>query len=108
MVPLAITSSAAYSYLAYTASSKVGFLNSRTAQLYAVAAVLAIGNLVFTGIAIVPTNNALKAIAQSKSDQGLEEVVDLVKKWDGLNMTRGYFVFAAAVLGTWLTTSRSL
>lgn len=83
-------------------------MSSTTAQLYAAAAALAIGNIVFTKLAIVPTNDALEAIAKSTSDAGLEKVVPLVKKWDGLNMTRGYLVLAAAVLGTWLTASRPL
>jgi hypothetical protein len=108
VVPLAIASTGAFSYLAYTASSKIGFLNSSTAQLYAAAAGLAIGNLVFTRIAIMPTNNALIEIANSGSEAGLEKTLDLVKKWDGLNMARGYFVLAASVLGVWLAASRPL
>lgn len=83
-------------------------MSSTTAQLYIAAAALAVGNLLFTRIAIMPTNNAIMAIAQSTSKDGLEKLVDLVKKWDELNMTRGYFVLAAAILGTWLTASRQL
>jgi uncharacterized membrane protein len=108
VVPLGIASTASFGYLAYTASSKVGFMSSSTAQLYATAAALAIGNMVFTRIAIMPTNNALMEIAKSGSEAGVEKTVDLVKKWDGLNMTRGCLVFAATVLGTWLTASRPL
>lgn len=108
VVPLAIASTGAFSYLAYVASSKVGFLDSTTAQLYAAAAALAIGNIAFTRIAIMPTNNALVEIANSESEALLDKTVDLVKKWDGLNMARGYFVLAASVLGIWLTASKPL
>ena len=108
VVPLAIASTSAYGYLAYVSSSKSNFTSSSTAQLYAAAAALAIGNIVFTGLFVLPTNNALEAIAQSSGKQGVEKTVALVKKWDGLNMARGYFVFGAAVLGTWLTASRPL
>jgi len=83
-------------------------MNNSTAQLYATAAVLSISNLLYTSIAILPTNNALKAIAQSSTSEGLEKTVELVKKWDGLNMKRGYLVLASAVLGTWLTASREV
>ena len=108
VVPLAIASTTAYGYLAYVASSKVGLTSSTTGQLYTAAAILAISNVIFTSIAIMPTNKAISAIAKSTSDQGLEKTVSLVKKWDGLNMTRGYFVLAAAVLGTWTAASRPL
>jgi hypothetical protein len=108
VVPLAIASTGSFAYLAFKASNPVGFTSSTTAQLYATAAALTIGNLVFTRIAIMPTNNALTQIAQSSGEAGLEKTVELVRKWDGLNMARGYFVLASTVLGIWLTATRPL
>jgi hypothetical protein len=108
VVPLAIASTSAFSYLAYAASCKGGFWSSSTAQLYATAALLAVGNPAYTGLVTLPINNAITAITQGAGEQGVEKVVGLVRKWDGLNMTRGFIMLPATVLGTWLTASRPM
>lgn len=101
--PIAAAAAASFSYLAWTLRSVPG----NKARLYGAAAVLTIGIVPWTLLAMNPTNQKLIAKADStatvKDDE--KEVEELLKKWGTLNGIRSLLPLlgsAAAVVAVLL------
>lgn len=101
--PIAAATASAFVYLAWSVRS--GTSLSRVARpnasiLYGLAAVLTIGIVPYTFVAMSTTNNALLAKAEGKSTENAEE--DL-RKWASLNAGRSLFPLTAGLLGIFAT-----
>ncbi|KAJ8096611.1 DUF1772-domain-containing protein [Lipomyces tetrasporus] len=112
--PIAVATATSFCYLAWSvrAGTQLGRLVPRNSiALYCIAAILTIGIVPFTIIAMTPTNSRLIAIAEQKRDAGGsvkpndEPVEVLMKKWMFLNGIRSFLPLLAgatalvAVLG---------
>lgn len=68
---------------------------------YAAAAGLTVGIVPFTLGLMMPTNNALLAVAGGKKDVSLAEVKVLLQRWQMLNNIRGLLPLTAAGVMLW-------
>lgn len=68
---------------------------------YAVGGALTLAIVPFTLGVMMPTNNALLAVAEGKKDVNLAEVRELLGRWQLLNHVRGLFPLAAAAVLLW-------
>ncbi|KAK7453488.1 hypothetical protein VKT23_011765 [Stygiomarasmius scandens] len=91
MPPLALLSTGAYAYAAYTTTS------TDKARLFTLAALFTIGIVPYTFGTMLNTNNQLKRKIQVAEKD--EETIELVKKWKLLNAGRGLLPLVGSVLG---------
>lgn len=108
--PLALTSALSFSFLSY---KLYGTLNQPKAELYALSALLTIGIVPYTLLAMLPTNNKLMRNAEEAEAMTPEEQIMEVKDserrstkqlldlWATHNLVRGMFPLAGSVLGLW-------
>lgn len=109
---LAATSALAFSFLSYRF---YGTLNQPKAELYALSALITIGIVPYTLIAMRPLNKRLMTKAEDANSMSAEELYadlddtkgksakQLLDLWATHNMARGMFPLAGAVLGLWTT-----
>ena len=127
---VSLISSATYAYIAHVFRNDTGLMrtdNVRTSNLYLLAAVLALGPVPFTLIAMHPTNKRLMARADAAETEGSHaaagaekekvkkgevgaskedsEVLGLLEKWVWLSATRACFPLAAAVVALTATVA---
>ena len=94
---IALLSLLSYAYLAYS-----HYQEGREWKGFATAALLTIGIVPFTLIAMAPTNNTLIGVASGAvTSVGDEAARQLVEKWGGLNLTRSLLPLAGSVVGLW-------
>jgi hypothetical protein len=110
--PFAAASALAFSFLSY---KFYGTLNHPKAELYALSALLTIGIVPYTLIAMVPTNNKLmrkaedaralsaEAMIAESEDPREKSAKELLDLWATHNLARGMFPLAGAILGLWTT-----
>lgn len=110
--PFAAASALAFSFLSY---KFYGTLNHPKAELYAFSALLTIGIVPYTLIAMVPTNNALRRKAEDAKALSAEEMIaenedsgeksakELLDLWATHNLARATFPLVGAILGLWTT-----
>jgi hypothetical protein len=100
--PIAAAVAASFFYLAWSVRSG-GPLFKQTAYsrsgLFSAAAVLTIGIVPYTMLAMTSTNNALLEKASSAPEISDTETSRLIEKWTALNTVRGYLPLAGAVVG---------
>ena len=92
-----------------------GTLNHAKAELYGLSALLTIGIVPYTLIAMVPTNKKLMSKAEASKALSAEELFsqsgeskaqptkELLDLWATHNLARGLFPLAGSVLGLWTT-----
>ncbi|KAL4893824.1 hypothetical protein BDV59DRAFT_201583 [Aspergillus ambiguus] len=104
--PIAAATAAAFLYCAWAVrgGTSLAPLTPRNASmLYCVAAALTLGIVPYTLAAMIPTNNALIAKAQSKGELSAQESAEtepLLEKWTKLNVLRGFLPLVGGLLGT--------
>ncbi|KAJ5485002.1 hypothetical protein N7539_004990 [Penicillium diatomitis] len=100
--PIAAAVAASFFYLAWSAPSDTFPANRATLSLsglYSSAAVVTLGIVPFTLLAMVGTNNSLHRQAKSEVEVPEAETMELLGKWSYLNVIRGCFPLVGAVLG---------
>lgn len=108
--PIAAVTASSFLYLAWAARSQGAAVysqlagkSSNTGVFYCGAALLTLGIVPWTLVAMMSTNHRLESIAGSGDGTGAsvsdEEFDGLVKKWQGLNLIRGLFPLAGGLLG---------
>lgn len=73
---------------------------------YALGGVLTAAVMPFTLGLMMPTNNALLAVADGKKTVGAAEVKELLKRWQLLNNVRGLLPLAGSAIMLWDVISR--
>lgn len=111
---IGLVSVVTYGFLSYRL---YGGLNHPKAEMYALSAILVFGMVPWTQLVMWPTNVALFQKYDEMKNLGIEEKAtevgltkgkstkELVDTWGTLNVLRGLFPLAGAVLGTWTTLS---
>lgn len=95
ILPLVLSSTGAFGYLAY---GSVQSSQSLKSKLYGGAAVAVLGQGVYTQLVMMGTIKALqKLAAPGVSDHS--SVHPLVRKWSDLNLVRAFLPLSAALLG---------
>jgi hypothetical protein len=109
---IALVSSTAFAYAAYSLSKTPAALsNSPLNPIYllSTAAVSTVLIVPWTLLTMLPTNNALHAklaAADAQTDAKEDsELLELLKKWAGLNGVRSVFPLVGAITGLWAITS---
>lgn len=103
-----------YGFLSYRL---YGGLNHPKAEMYALSAIFSLGMVPWTQLVMWPTNVALFRKYDERKNLGVDEKAtevglakgestkELVDTWATLNVVRGLFPLAGAVLGMWTTLS---
>ena len=108
--PIAAVAASSFLYLAWAARLQGAAVYSQfagkslnTGLFYCGAALLTLGIVPWTLVAMMSTNHRLESIAGSGDGAGAsvsdEEFDGLVKKWQGFNLIRGLFPLAGGLLG---------
>jgi hypothetical protein len=100
--PIAGATAAAFFYLAWAVRSNGPYshlVRPNAATLYSVAALLTLGIVPFTLVAMLPTNNKLMASAEASTTEKEDEVDQLLTQWGILNGLRGLWPLAGGILG---------
>ena len=109
---LALTSASMFGFLSY---KFYGTLNHPKAELYGLSALLTVGIVPYTLIAMVPTNKKLTSRAETSEALSAEELFsqagdstaqstkELLDLWATHNLARGLFPLAGSILGLWTT-----
>lgn len=100
--PVAAAVAASFFYLAWSVRAG-GPLFKQTAYsragLFSTAAVLTLGIVPYTMLAMTSTNNALLEKVKSAPEVSDKETARLIEKWTTLNALRGYLPLAGAAVG---------
>ncbi|KAI2787401.1 hypothetical protein POX_f07765 [Penicillium oxalicum] len=100
--PIAVAVAAAFVYLAWSAPSGKPVSSHAALSrsgLFSAAAAMTLGIVPFTFAAMAGTNNSLQRQAQSAVETSQTETMGLLERWSTLNLIRGCFPLAGAVLG---------
>lgn len=100
--PIAAAVAASFFYLAWSVRSGAPLFRPTAysrSGLFSAAAVLTIGIVPYTMLAMSSTNNALLEKASSTPEISDTETSRLIEKWTTLNTVRGYLPLAGAVIG---------
>ncbi|CEJ59424.1 hypothetical protein PMG11_08049 [Penicillium brasilianum] len=100
--PIAAAVAASFFYLAWSVRSGAPLFKHTAysrSGLFSAAAVLTLGIVPYTIVAMKRTNDTLLEKAKSVSEISDTETSTLIEKWTTLNAVRGYFPLAAAVIG---------
>lgn len=103
--PIAVLTASAFFYLAWSTRSGLPLFRQvarNTPTLYGTAAILTLGIMPYTIIAMSSTNNALLAKAKLVSEPTAQismEIEELVSKWISLNVFRSLLPLAGGLLG---------
>ncbi|KAJ5833269.1 hypothetical protein N7474_001580 [Penicillium riverlandense] len=103
--PIAAITASAFFYLAWSVRSGAPLFRQAAysqAGLYSAAAILTLGIVPYTIVAMSNTNNALLNMAKPKielSDRNQAESVTLLDKWVNLNLFRSLLPLAGGLIG---------